>query len=162
MSSKADKILLKLQKKVAFLKNPKIAQIAIASTLALHKERIFVKGEDSRNTPIGRYGTNPISIGRKQQVRQTGQTSFPGGYAEYKSLLGQNRVNLVNFGQMRDDYKFFTLGPNTYGYGFSNFKNAEKADGNERRFNKDIFQTTIAERNQVVTIMLAEARRVFK
>jgi hypothetical protein len=113
----------------------------LSSVLAVHKTRIFQKGQDSDLSKIGSYSTKPTSISRKNQARQTGKTYFKGGYKEYKSLAGResNFVNLRNTDQMMMDYSLQVIGKNEYGFGFTNQFNFDKSGWNEDHFDTEVF-----------------------
>ena len=117
------------------------------TVLAKQKDRIFNDGKASNESKIGTYGTKPISISRKNQSRNTGKTYFKGGYKEYKGLTGKGNatVNLRNTDQMRMDYQVHVLGKNEWGLGFSNEFNANKAEWNEDKYDKVIFETSDSE-----------------
>ena len=123
------------------MQTDRIMVATLNSVLAEHKDRIFEEGKAADNSKIGNYSTEPISISRKNQSRQTGKTYFKGGYKEYKGLIGKGNstVNLRNTDQMRMDYTVHVLDKNEYGLGFSNDFNANKAEWNEERFDKNIF-----------------------
>lgn len=129
------------------LQTDKIMVATLNSVLAEQKDRIFNEGKAADESAIGQYSTKPISISRKNQSRQTGKTYFKGGYKEYKGLTGKGNstVNLRNTDQMRMDYTLHVLGPNEYGLGFSNEFNANKAEWNEERFDKNIFDESTQE-----------------
>ncbi len=129
---------------------------AINSVLVAQKERIFVDGQASNNSKIGTYGTNPISISKKNQSRNTGKTYFKGGYREYKGLTGKGNgfVNLRNSDQMMMDLGV-SINPaaKEYGIGFNNEFNADKMEWNEERFGKEISDTTEQEDNLFVSLV---------
>lgn len=129
-------------------------RIALTTTLAIHKPRIFEKGLDSVGQKIGTYSTNPISISRKNQARNTGKTYFKGGYAEYKSDIGKNPgyVNLVNIGQMQHDYGLV----GSRAYGFQNAVNNDKSVWMEEKYKKEIFSISNDELNTLTNILLEE------
>jgi hypothetical protein len=124
------------------LKNSdRVIMSVLESVRAEQITRIFDNGLDGNDQPIGTYSTKPISISKKNQARNTRSTYFKGGYKEYKEAIGfdSSKVNLVNTGQMRDDYSIIQVDSNTYGLGFKNDLNSDKADGNEAHFKKEIF-----------------------
>ena len=125
-------------------------RIALTSTLAIHKPRIFKDGFDSRGQKIGTYSTNPASIGKKQQARQTGRTYFKGGYAEYKTAIGKNPgyVNLRNTDQMMMDYGIVGSSLN-YCFGFQNSENFEKSQWMQNKYQKPIFDIS---KNEIDTL----------
>ena len=122
-------------------KNDRIMVATLSSVLAVHKKRIYQRGQDADGGKIGRYSTKPISISRKNQSRNTGKTYFKGGYREYKSLTGKGSatVNLRNTDQEMMDYGLRILGKNEYGFGFTNDFNFKKSNWNEEHFDKEIF-----------------------
>jgi hypothetical protein len=124
------------------LRNSDKVILSVLSTIRSEQiTRIFDDGLDANDKPIGVYSTKPIYIAKKNQARNTRSSYFEGGYKEYKQAIGfdGNKVNLVNTGQMRDDYSIITIDQNTYGLGFNNDFNSDKADWNETHFKKDIF-----------------------
>lgn len=115
-------------------------RVALTTTLATHKPRIFQQGFDSKGAKIGTYSTKKASISRKQQARDTGKTTFQGGYAEYKRAVGKNPgfVILRNTDQMYMDYGIVGSGLN-YGFGFQNNDNYNKSQWMEQKYHKVIF-----------------------
>ena len=128
------------------IKSEQNQRVALTTTLAVHKQRIFVNGMDANGARIGTYGTNPISISKKNQARQTGKTYFKAGYAEYKKDIGKNPgyVILNNFGQMQADYGI-VRGSQGFGFGFQNSVNADKAGWNTDKYEKEIFMLSDSE-----------------
>lgn len=136
-------------------------RIALSTTLAVHKDRIFKMGLDASGQQIGTYSTKPESISTKQQARQTGKTFFKGGYAEYKKIIGRNPgfVILRNTDQMMMDYGL--VGANSdYGFGFHNHDNYSKSQWMEDKYKKSIFDLSDYEAgilSEVLTRQLIEA-----
>lgn len=122
------------------IRGERVKRVALTTALAIHKPRIFQKGQDSTGSTIGQYGTNPISISKKNQARNTGKTYFKGGYAEYKSAVGKNPgyVILRNTDQMMMDYGLVSNGAD-FGIGFQNQVNADKAGWLSEKYNKNVF-----------------------
>jgi hypothetical protein len=116
-------------------------KVGIQAVLLQQKGRVFFEGQDASSGKIGQYSTNPISIAKNKQARNTGKTYFPGGYAEYKSAIGKNPgyVNLRNTDQMNMDYAFFDLGNSSYGLGFANPENFNKSKWMEEKYGTSIF-----------------------
>lgn len=125
------------------VRSDKVMRTALITVLSIHKPRIFEQGQDSKNGKIGTYSTNPISISKKNQARNTGKTYFKGGYAEYKSAVGKNPgyVNLRNTDQMQMDYGLQVNG-DKYGFGFQNNENYKKSEWLQDKYDKDIFNLT--------------------
>lgn len=138
-------VLKKMQDLTTFNRAVKIAVQTVATE---QKKRIFLDGE-AVSGKIGAYSTNPISISKKNQARNTGKTYFKGGYAEYKTAISKNPgyVNLRNTDQMYFDYSFFDLGSNTLGIGFNNEVNYNKSQWMEEKYDKQIFQQSPKEEN---------------
>ena len=139
------------------IKSEQNQRVALSSTLAIHKQRIFAQGMDANGSKIGTYSTDPISISKKNQARQTGKTYFKAGYAEYKKDIGKNPgyVNLVNFGQMQADYGI-VRGSQGFGFGFQNSFNAEKAGWNSDKYDKEIFQLSDSELDTFANVLVAQ------
>lgn len=134
---------------------------AINTVLAAQKKRVFQDGK-AVDGQIGTYSTNPISISKSKQSRNTGKTYFKGGYREYKSLTGKGSsyVNLRNTDQMMQDLGTQTIGKGEFGIGFTNEFNANKAEWNSTKFKKDIFGTTEAEDNLFLQVVEYEINKV--
>jgi hypothetical protein len=138
--------------------------LSVASTmLAVTAVRIFDDGLAADGSPIGQYSTKPISVSRKRQSRKTRSTYFKEGWKQYKQETGHdpNKVNLVDSGQMRDDWSIVEEGNNTIGLGFKNELNSLKADGNEKRFGKEIFAHGPEEDEVFDKVFQVELDRVF-
>lgn len=142
------------------IRSERVMRIAISSVLAIHKPRIFEKGLDGNDTKIGTYSTNPISISRKNQARQTGKTYFKSGYAEYKKEIGKNPgyVNLRNTDQMMQDYGLRISGGN-FGLGFQNELNYNKSQWMQTKYNKDIFDHDDNELKVLADVLTFEVQR---
>jgi hypothetical protein len=121
------------------IRSDRIKRIALSTVLAVHKPRIFQKGEAESGEKIGTYGTRPISISKKNQARNTGKTYFRGGYAEYKSAVGKNPgfVILRNTDQMYGDYGLVENG-GQFGFGFHNETNSDKMGWMTDKYDKEI------------------------
>ena len=142
-------------------RNDRAIRIALTSVFAVHKQRIFNKGQAAEGGKIGTYSKTPISIARKSQARTTGTTYFKGGYSAYKSAIGKNPgfVNLRNTDQMMMDYTFQVLGNGEYGFGFSNDFNFDKSQWAEEKYKKNIFDESTAEGNLFDKILSKELER---
>lgn len=138
--------------------NDKGMRIALSSVLPIHKKRIFESGLDMESSKIGTYGTNPTSIAKKNQSRDTGHTYFKGGYAQYKSEIGKNPgfVNLRNTDQMQMDYGLMFLGNNTYGFGFTNKLNFDKSQWLQDKYDKDIFELSNSEQEILANVLTSQ------
>lgn len=147
------------------LRNTDKILLSVGTTMqAVIKERIFEKGLAADGGSIGTYSTKPISIARKNQARRTRSTYFKDGYKQYKGEIGfdSSKVNLVNHGQMRDDWSLIKISDKSYGLGFKNEINGEKAEGNEKRFGKEIFAHTPEENEIFDNVFQHELDRIIK
>lgn len=135
----ADEILNIARKVDQAIRSVKVRQIALTTVLAIHKPRIFEKGQAQDGSQIGTYSTNPISISKSKQARNTGKTFFKTGWAEYKTAIGKNPgyVNLRNTDQMMGDYGLIQNG-DSYAFGFQNEENAKKMGYMVDKYNKEI------------------------
>lgn len=158
MASEFDPLIKALE---ALRSDPRIIKTALSSVLPQHKNRIFKEGFDSKGVQIGTYGTNKISISKKNQARNTGRTYFKGGYAEYKSAIGKNPgfVILRNTDQMMMDYGLLALGNNTFGFGFQNEKNFQKSQWMEAKYSKKIFSLSKAETEMLTLVLTGEVKK---
>jgi hypothetical protein len=89
------------------IKSDRIRRIALSSTLAIQKPRIFDQGRNENGGQIGKYSKK---------------------YGEMKAKLGKN-PGYVNFrltDQMMNDYGLVIEG-DTYAFGFQNTTNGEKS-----------------------------------
>lgn len=159
MAKGYDKLIVQLNKMIV---SDRAGLAAVNSVLDQQKKRIFQQGKDSSNGKIGSYSTEPISISKKNQARQTGKTYFKGGYRQYKSLIGKgaNTVNLRNTDQMMMDLGTTVVAKGKYGIGFSNQFNADKAEWNEERYDKKIFETTTQEDNTFAKVYEFEVNKI--
>lgn len=153
--------LLKIVERVnKAIRSDKSKRTALTTTLAINKQRIFVNGLDANGTKIGTYGTNPISISKSRQARNTGKTYFKGGYSEYKSAIGKNPgyVNLTNTGHMQSDYGLIING-DSYGFGFQNQENANKSTWMSEKYDKDIFELSDKELDVFADVYIEELNK---
>lgn len=129
-------------------------RIALSSTLAVHKQRIFSQGFDAKGQKIGTYSTKPASISKKNQARNTGKTFFKGGYAEYKRAVGKNPgfVILRNTDQMMMDYGLQGSAL-SYGFGFQNTDNFNKSQWMQEKYHKPIFELSRNEENVLADVL---------
>lgn len=129
-------------------RSDKTMRTALTTVFAIHKPRIFEQGQDAKKQKIGTYSTEPASISKKNQARNTGKTYFKGGYSEYKKAIGKNPgfVNLRNTDQLQMDYQLIVDG-DKYGFGFQNGFNFNKSQWLQEKYDKDIFDLTDHEIN---------------
>lgn len=121
--------------------------------------RIHSEGENANGGDIGRYSTNPIyvsvaanagrSFGRpigktRKSKFETGKKKgqdhrsryFAGGYNEYKTAIGRNRLGKVNLslsGQMANQFSIIATSDG-YGLGWSNTEMFERARHLEKKY----------------------------
>lgn len=134
---------------------------AALSVYAQHAPRIFEQGKAADGSPIGSYSTDPTYINpadspqKFSPVGKTGRSTFKngkphvtryfgGGYKQFRATVGRESgtVNLDLFGDMRRNYVAGWVGAQKYAYGFVNPAEAAKAEGNEKRFQKEVFALT--------------------
>lgn len=151
----ANELIQLIDKINGVIRSDRNMRTALTSTLAIHKPRIFARGLDSNGTKIGTYSTDPISISKKNQARQTGKTFFKGGYAEYKRAVGKNPgyVNLRNTDQMMMDYGLVGSGGH-YGFGFQNPDNYQKSNWMQEKYDKKIFDLSSGELNVLADVLV--------
>lgn len=144
------------------IRSPRPRKIAATTALALQKDRIFSKGQASDGSQIGQYSTNPISISKSKQARNTGQTYFKGGYSEYKTAVGKNPgyVNLRNTDQMMMDYGVIQDGDEV-GLGFQNDVNRDKSNWMTDKYGKDIFDLNDREVDASINVLVEEQTKEF-
>lgn len=140
------------------IQDDRIYRTALTTVIAVHKPRVFEKGLDGNGQKIGTYGTNPISIAKDRQARNTGKTYFKGGYAEYKRAIGKNPgfVNLRNTDQMMSDYG--AVGSKAIG--FQNSVNADKSIWMEEKYQKDIFVLSDRELDTYMNVLSIEFNKL--
>jgi hypothetical protein len=131
--------------------------------------RVFTDGKATDGSDIGAYSTKPIYISKKNSPRSAGIVKkktlfFPGGYKQFKSDIGRgDEVNLKVFGRLQTDYLTPLKKDTPEGLSFElkEAANAEKKEGNEKRFGKDIFNLNQTEKDKVTnTISFEVARRI--
>ena len=147
-------------------------------------ERVFDRGQDVNGEQIGSYSTSPtyISLNQPSQFRASslkgkGKNSndpkfkngksrksqyMAGGYKEFRQVVGrQNQfVDLRLTGALRGS---LTIGTRQSGIELSIRGSAEvtKAEGNEERFGKTIFEATPDEINRITQIWEEEISNAF-
>lgn len=157
----ADELINMFNKIVAAIESDKPKRVAASTVLAIQRERIFAQGKSSDGSQIGTYSTKPISISESRQARNTGQTRFEGGYAEYKSKIGKNPgyVNLRNTDQMYADYGY-VVSDRDLSLGFQNDDNAQKRAWMEDKYSKEIFHQSDAEIDMFIDVLVNEQSKM--
>lgn len=102
---------------------------------ALMRKRVFSDGLNARGMPIGTYTERYV----KQRVKQ--------GWGKSDNVI------LVLTDQMRGDFKPMPAGNQSYGIGFNNEHNLDKALWNEERYNQRIFAHTGTEGTTALRII---------
>lgn len=136
--------------------SPQLLNTAMSTVLAVHKPRIFEQGFDAKGVKIGVYSTNPTSISKKNQARNTGQTYFPGGYSEYKQAVGKNPGYVIfrNTDQMYADYGIIGNG-----FGFQNTENYNKSQWMENKYQRGIFELSGNELDVLTNTLVDQLKR---
>ena len=116
-----DELLIIVKRVTDAVKSDKIRRIALSTTLAVQKPRIFNNGENERGGQIGKYSKK---------------------YGEYKTKIGKNPgyVNFRNTDQLMNDYGIIAQG-DQYAFGFQNSANAEKPGHLMERYG-DVFHVS--------------------
>jgi hypothetical protein len=157
-------------------------QTAMFTLQADYLQRIFKEGEDSDNNKIGQYSTKPFYAGKgNSQVRSSsikpkgknGETKFKngkqrktqymaGGYKEFRSVVGRQntKVDLALTFALRGSIQV-GIGSNGSTLSFNSDKELAKARGNEKRFNKTIFDASRVELDKLVTNYQSEVEEAF-
>lgn len=157
MAKEIDNLIQRINRAVH---SEKAMRTALTSVMAIHKPRIYESGADSSKSQIGTYSTNPISISRKNQARNTGKTYFKGGYAEYKSAIGKGgTVNFRNTDQMMMDYQIIQIGKQ-FGFGFQNTENFNKSQWLQEKYDKDVFDISEDELKVLGDVHQAEVNKL--
>ena len=134
---------------------------AVNTVFGVHRARIFEQGLDANDQQIGTYSTNPMSLSKSRQARNTGRTFFKGGYAEYKTAIGKNPgyMNLRNFDQLYADYGVIS-GRGSIGLGFQNPVNYAKAINIQKKQGKTIFAHNAKEIDLLTNVLAFEINRI--
>lgn len=131
--------IAKISKQVSdAIKSDRTIRIALSTTLAVQKQRIFAQGLKTNGSQIGQYSKK---------------------YGEYKRTLGRNPgyVNLRLTDAMMNDFQI--IGSNMeYGFGFRNDFNAQKAGWAEDRYG-EIFELSESEVDLFTNTMFFELSR---
>jgi hypothetical protein len=141
----------------------KVLRSVLSTMQVVISDRIFERGEDANGGSIGSYSTKKTSISKKRQSRNTGHSYFAKGYKQYKEEVGldSSKVTLVDSGQMRDDWSVIRVDDKSYKLGFKNELNSLKAEGNQTRFNKEIFAQSAQEDRILDETFQVELDRIF-
>lgn len=120
------------------MKSDKIRRIALTTTLAIQKDRIFNKGQNENGGQIGKYSKK---------------------YGELKTKLGRNPgyVNFRNTDQMMNDYGVQGSGDD-HSFGFQNSFNADKAGWLMDRYG-DTFHVSNSELNVFSDVLMTETTK---
>lgn len=137
--------------------SPANVERAGLTSFARHHARIFEDGKNANGGPIGQYSTEPTYVNPANSPRtfptrgKGGQSKFkngkphatryfPDGYKGFRSINGRP-TNVVNLKLSGDLSRSYVPGLTRRGYAFGFISKAfsEIADGNESRFNAEIF-----------------------
>lgn len=130
-----------------------VFQQAVTTVIGEMGDRIFEKGLASDGGEIGQYSTKPGTYARPGGVGKF----YEGGYKAFKADIGRDssKVNLVLTRQLEIGFLngITKASPTRMQVRMSNKANIDKIEGAERRFRKDIFGATKAERERVVELI---------
>lgn len=184
MSQNFDKFIKQVQE--GTLRVIEVQQISIQTAMfelqADYLQRIFKDGQDSDGNKIGQYSTKPFYAGKgNSQVRSSsikpvgknGETKFKngkqrktqylsGGYKEYRAIVGRQntKVDLALTFALRGSIQV-GIGTNGSTLSFNSDKELAKARGNEKRFNKTIFDASKVEIDTLVNNYQKEVEDAF-
>lgn len=141
------------------------------------KTRIHENGLASDGTKIGSYSTKPMYVSVKANVgrsfgRPIGKTGlskfksgdkkgkdhtsryFPGGYNQYKTVIGRNRLGSVNLSLSGTLNNQLTLQATErgYGIGWANAELYKRAKALEKKYGKPIWKLTDEETGKTISI----------
>lgn len=175
--------LLKKFRELVSQEEERITIIAANTVLASFLERIFEKGKATDDSKIGKYDTKEIWIsipidgvsnsglkrigkpkGNPKKAKETKSTMyFPKGYKEFKNKAGRpsNKVNLYLTGDLFLSVKVGKNGDATV-IGIVGEEEKRKAEGNEKRFGKDIFSLSNKEKQLYFRTINKEVQKLFK
>ena len=141
------------------------------------KTRIHENGLASDGTKIGSYSTKPMYVSVKANVgrsfgRPIGKTGlskfktgekkgkdhtsryFPGGYNQYKTVIGRNQLGSVNLSLSGTLNNQLTLQATErgYGIGWANAELYKRAKALEKKYGKPIWMLTDEETGKTISI----------
>ncbi len=135
VTTNLDKVLTELEG-VLDSKLKQIVTLQVATgMLAPVLERIHVEGKDSSNSDIGTYNNTYL----KERMKYYNRT------ADKKIVLSLTK-------QMELDFSVQAVGDDSYGLGYKNEFNLQKAEWNNNRWGKEIFALTKEEEEKAVAI----------
>ena len=152
----------------------KVLRLAASSMFAVHKMRIFGKGEATDGSDIGSYSTKPAYFnpndfpkrftpegkdGDKGPIGDKPRKTkyFEDGYSGVRKETGRrnDKVDLRMTGTLEQSYQAEREG-NSVVYGFVFKLSGKKAEGAEERFDKPIFEVSKKERELFSQVVEAE------
>lgn len=145
--------------------------------------RIHSEGKNSANATIGEYSTKPIyvsvnnNVGRSfgRPIGKTGRSKFEsgkkkgqdhksryfaGGYKEYKTAIGRNRLGTVNLslsGQLANQFSVIATS-NGYGLGWNNTEMFERAGHLEKKYGQGSKVWALTEDEKTLTAEIVNNR----
>lgn len=149
--------------------------------------RVHSEGKNSNDSDIGQYSKKPIyvntdaNVGRSfgRPIGKTGKSKFEsgkkkgqdhksryfaGGYNEFKTAIGRNRLGKVNFslsGQMSNQFSVVEVG-DTFGVGWANTEMTDRALALDKKFSRDSFKVyALTEKEKELSNAIAE-QQIFK
>lgn len=133
-----DELLNITRRVVQAIKSDKIRRVALTTTLAVQKDRIFNKGQRESGGQIGKYSEK---------------------YGKMKAAKGRNPgyVNFRNTDQLMNDYGVQGSGDD-HSFGFQNAFNADKAGFLMDRYG-DVFHVSDSELNIFSDVLMDETNK---
>lgn len=139
-----------------------VMRICASTAHADISKRIFEKGLAADGSKIGEYSTNPIYVSSENSTKKlaaSGKNStkptfkngnqrksryFAGGYNQFKTEIGRNKLGSVNLflsGQLANQFAIVKTSRG-YGLGWSNTEMFERVGHLEKKYGKKIFAMT--------------------
>ena len=141
----SEQISVKLQKMASPQAVDSLVRGIAEGLLGEIKTRIHEEGKNAKGGQIGTYSYQYLLRRQKPPFNRT----------------SDRKVILSLTGQMENDFKVIGLGNSSYGLGFSNSFNADKAEWNEERYGK-IYATTPDEKKLIHAEINDWIARTFK
>lgn len=112
--------------------------------------RVHNKGEDASGGDIGKYSKWPMTVTvdsdlgiflKGKNGKPVKSKFYPGGYEQFKTEIGRNRLGKVNLSLSGQLAKQFTViaTANGYGLGWPNDEMPDRARKLEKKYDKKIF-----------------------
>lgn len=163
----------------------RVLRVVASSLIGVVGERIHEKGLAADDTLIGQYSTKPIYVSLSanvgsnklfgKPVGKTGKSQFESGekkgqlhkskyfergYSQFKTEIGRNRLGSVNLSLSGQLNQQLTIKPTSdgYGYGWPDSEKIKIARGHEKKYGKNIWALTEAEKELMIKVAEKELK----